>query len=110
MEKKLVEKYSENHKVRALVNLIPHIGGALDVLLSEKGAKWRGERLMKLLSELDSRIGNLENSSLIEKIVNETKESEEFYDLLIQSLNSVIRTRHEEKISCYANILLNYIQ
>lgn len=109
MGQNLIEKYSDNPILRTLVSLIPNIGGALDILLTEKGAKWRAERLFKLLSELDCRIGNLEKEDGLNLKIKEELESEEFYDLLIQALNSVIRTRNTQKISCYANILFNHI-
>lgn len=103
MTKKLLEKYEENHVIRAIINLVPNIGGSLDILLSSKGSLWREERIKKLLSDLDSRIGELENPEHLNKIA----ESEEFYDLIVQSLGSVAKTRHKEKIKCYSNILVN---
>lgn len=109
MEKHLLEKYNDNPKLRALINLIPNIGGALDILLSEKGAKWREERLHKLLLELDAKIDEVKSDNDFDKKMEERFESEEFYDLLIQAMNSAIKTRHSQKISSYANILLNHI-
>ena len=108
MKSKLIEKYPDNYKLRALISLIPNIGGALDILLTEKGSKWREERIVEFLSKLESRIENLE-SEISTKAFDDLKNSEETYDLLIQSFNSVIRTRHSQKISCYANILINHI-
>jgi hypothetical protein len=108
MKEKLIEKYPDNYKLRALINLIPNIGGALDVLLTEKGNNWREQRLVEFLSNIESRIENLE-SNITEKAINDLSNSEETYDLLIQSFNSVIRTRHSDKISFYANILVNHI-
>ncbi|MCA4782693.1 hypothetical protein IF125_10560 [Empedobacter stercoris] len=102
MEKSLLEKYEGSNTLRALVNLIPTIGGSLDILLSIKGSKWREDRLKEFLSHLDSRISEIESLDLINKI----SESEEFYDLIVQSMNSVIKTRHREKIICYTNILI----
>jgi len=103
MKKGMLEKYEENNVLRALVNLVPNIGGSLDILLSIKGSKWREERLKSFLTDLDTRIGEIENEKILEKI----SESEEFYDLIVQSMNSVIKTRHQKKIECYANILVN---
>lgn len=109
MKNKHLEKYPDNFKVRALINLIPHIGGALDILLTEKGAKWREERINKLLSELDAKIEDVKSNGFSDEKINQKFESEEFYDLLIQAMNSSIRTRHSQKISYYSNILLNQI-
>lgn len=105
MEKSLIEKYEGRYKLRALISLIPHIGGALDFLLSEKGSKWREQRIEIFLKELDTRLGNLETKEIKNEIIN----SEEFYDLMIQTLNAVIRTRHLEKIKCFSNLLKNHI-
>lgn len=103
MKERFLEKYEDNNVFRALVNLIPHIGGSLDILLSIKGGKWREERLKSLLTDLDTRILKIESEEILQKI----SESEEFYDLLVQSMNSVIKTRCRAKIECYANILVN---
>lgn len=103
MKRNLIEKYEESNVLRALVNLIPTIGGSLDILLSIKGSKWREERLKEFLTDLDKRVEEMENQELIEKI----SQSEEFYDLVVQSMNSVVKTRHRKKIECYANILIN---
>lgn len=108
MKNNLIEKYAYNYKLRALVNLLPNIGGALDVLLSEKGSRWREKRLIEFLTKLETRIGNLE-SDISTKTLTDLTNSEETYDLLIQAFNSVIRTRHSQKITCYSNILINHI-
>lgn len=103
MKRNLIEKYEENNVLRALVNLIPTIGGSLDILLSVKGSKWREERLREFLTDLDKRVKEMDNQELVKKI----SESEEFYDLIVQSMNSIIKTRHKRKIECYSNILIN---
>lgn len=106
-KKKLVEKYADNRTIRSIVNLVPYLGGALDVLISETGGKYRNERLEKLLGDLDSKISNSENPEIL---IKKLSESEEFYDLLIQSLNSAIKSRHDEKLICYSNILFNNLR
>ena len=108
MNIKLIEKYQGNYKLRALVSLVPNIGGALDILLSEKGSKWREKRLFDFLSKLETKIENLETDVSI-KALTDLANSEETYDLLIQAFNSIISTRHSQKISCYANVLINHI-
>lgn len=105
MKRNLIEKYEESNVLRALVNLIPTIGGSLDILLSINGSKWREERLKVFLTDLDKRVAEIESEEIIEKI----SQSEEFYDLIVQSMNSVVKTRHNNKIDCYSNILLNSI-
>jgi len=110
MEKRLIERYVENNKLRTLINLIPSVGGALDYLLSVKGNEFREERLSLMLENLDKRILDLESDLSLGSSVNKKIDTEEFYDLLIQSFNSVIKTRHKEKIKCYSNILFNFVQ
>jgi hypothetical protein len=61
MKNNLIEKYPNNYKLRAFVSLLPNIGGALDILLSEKGSKWREKRLIEFLTKLETRIENLES-------------------------------------------------
>jgi len=109
MEKHLLEKYNDNPQLRALISLVPNIGGALDILLSEKGSKWREERLHKLLKELDAKIDLVKSDKYFADKMKERLVSEEFYDLLVQSMNSAIKTRQSQKIELYANILLNHI-
>ena len=106
MEKNLIEKYEGKYKIRALINAIPYIGGALDLLLSEKGAVYREERIELFLNQLNERLGQIEENEIQTEIMN----SEEFYDLMIQTMNSVIKTRHKEKIEYFSNILSNHIQ
>ena len=89
--------YGINNVPRALINLIPTIGDSLDILLSVKGLKWREERLKAFFLDLDKRVGKIENDEVIKKI----SESEEFYDLIVLSMNSVVKTRHQKKIECY---------
>jgi len=106
MNSDILEKYSNSPYLRAFVSLIPNIGGALDILLSEKGAKYREERLSNLLSHLDSRIEKLELAS---SQIEERFSNEEFYDLFIHAVESSLKTRHVAKQVAYANILLNQV-
>jgi len=106
MENKLIEKYADNPYVRALITAIPYVGGAIDVVLSEKGSEWRKERIELLLKNLNERVGKLKLD--IEEINNRFK-TEEFYDSIIHALESSTKTRHHSKINGYANILINEI-
>jgi hypothetical protein len=103
MVKKLLDKYYESLIPGSLENLAPFIGGSLDSLLSIKGSIWREERIKALLSYLDEKITELEDPGILEQLSN----SEEFHDLMIQSIDAVIKTRHNEKIKGYGNILIN---
>jgi hypothetical protein len=107
MSKSLLEKYSKSPYLRAFVSLIPNIGGALDILLSEKATKFREERLGNFLSHLDSRVKTLELKS---NEIEERFSNEEFYDLFIHAVESSLKTRYETKQASYANILINQLE
>ncbi len=107
---KKANNYSENITLRALVQLIPNIGGALDTILYEKGSKWRQERIEYFIKYFEEKINELikENNLLSEKI-NKVINSEDFYDLFLKALKDSTSTKYKEKINYYANILINYV-
>ena len=106
MKKNLIKKYSDNPYVRALVTAVPYIGGAIDVIISEKGSEWRKERIELLLKNLNEKIGKLE---IDQDEILRRFESEEFYDSIIHVLESSTKTRHHSKIKGYSNILANQL-
>lgn len=107
---KLIEKYSDSLPLKLLIQNIPHIGTSLDTILSETGNKWREKRLQTLIQTIDEKIRILEISdqgiiTQMEQKVN----SEEFYDLFIQTCQKSSMTHSKEKIIGFANILKNYL-
>src|SRR3989339_28063 len=105
MKKPKIEKYAESYKLRAITSAVPYIGGALDILLSKKGEKIRERRINELFANINDRLEKIEDKESLDEYLN----TEEFYDLFIKVLNTVIRTRHSEKINGYANILINHL-
>ncbi|MEJ1221740.1 hypothetical protein [Sediminicola sp. 1XM1-17] len=97
----LLNKYSDSTLFRAGVNAIPYVGGTLDILLSSGIQKKSQERFQSLLSELEYQLKCIEGDKLNYTYL----ESEEFYDLFVQISNLAVRTRLQEKIKIYANIL-----
>lgn len=97
----VLEKYSENSLYRAGINAIPYIGGSLDILLTSGIQKKTQERFEKFLSELENQIRGIDESKLNYTYL----ESEEFYDLFVQTSNLAVRTRLSEKIKAYSAIL-----
>jgi len=81
---KLIQKYADALYFRALVQMIPNFGGAIDTILYEKGSQWRQERLKSLLNYFDQQLNEIskDNETLKEKI-NKKIDTEEFYNLFI---------------------------
>ncbi|WP_268225143.1 hypothetical protein [Sinomicrobium oceani] len=97
----LLKKYSDNSIYRAGLSAIPYIGGALDILLTSGIHKKSQERFQIFLNELENQIKSVDESKLNYSYL----ESEEFYDLFIQTSNLVIKTRLKEKIKWYSTIM-----
>jgi len=98
---KVVEKYSSKTTLRALVNLIPYVGGSIDILLTSRSEKISSARLEKYLQKLKHEFKAIDESKIDYTFLN----SEEFYDLVLQTFNSVLKSRSEDKISLYSKIL-----
>lgn len=93
--------YVDNVGLRALVQLIPQVGGPIDTLLAGKGAKIQERRLQDFLETLDFRIRALESDTQFPIIT----ESEELYDFILVTLTDVIRARAAEKRRRLANLV-----
>jgi hypothetical protein len=76
-----------------LVQLIPHIGGAIDTLFAGKGAKIQQDRLDSFLESLAQRIRIIESKSSLPW----SGESEELYDFILMTLTDAIRIRSTKK-------------
>jgi hypothetical protein len=101
----LMESYSNNAIIRSLVNLIPYIGSSLDVLITSKIQELSWKRLQAYLEQLRVQFEKVDDSKIDWSYLN----SEEFYDLFLQTSYSVIRTRSEDKIKLYSKILRNAV-
>ena len=97
--------YADNSGLRALVQLIPHIGGAIDTLLAGKGAKIQQDRLDSFLNKLDQRIKMIETKSP----VFWSAESEELYDFFLMALTDAIRIRSSKKREFLAILVANQV-
>ncbi|KGY08992.1 hypothetical protein [Vibrio sinaloensis] len=97
---KLSEAYTENDWLRAIVNLVPSVGGSLDIMISSTHNRLLQERISHLINELASDVSSLED-----KVNNAIAESEEFHDLFILSLERTARISDRNRISAIANIL-----
>ena len=99
---KASEKYAEQIALRAMAQAIPYVGGAIDTLLGGHGSKIQEKRLRHYLDIITHRLEKLEASG-------EIQPSEELFDFLIKSFDSVIKTRSAIKREQFAEIFSKQI-
>lgn len=87
--------------MRAMLSLVPHIGGSLVELFAGKGQQIIEERRDEFLQLLSERLGSVEERA-VRKDFFETPEG---FDLLIKALDEARKTRSKEKREFYARIL-----
>ena len=97
--------YVENSGLRALVQLIPQVGGAIDALFAGKGAAIQQDRLNCFLKTLDHRIRVIENTSSH----SWSTESEELFDFFLITLTDAIRIRSAKKMECLARLAASQV-
>jgi hypothetical protein len=83
------DEYARKTAWRALVQLLPGIGGSIDLILTARGTEYREARVNDFLRKLDTRLRLLEIPSL--------PPSEELYDFVVFTLEAVARSRAELK-------------
>ncbi len=94
-------RYSDNIALRATINLIPTIGGSLDVIFSSRGQALAAQRLTQFIDDLRTEMRLLE-TRVVDK---DYLESEQWVDLVMRAMEAAARTRDREKIRLYAKIL-----
>ncbi|PKA14316.1 hypothetical protein [Leptospira haakeii] len=106
-----IKGYANSPYFRALVQAIPHVGGSIDTILYEKGSLWKEERLEHFIKVFSQKIDNLNqlNEQTV-RLADSKINSEDFHDLFMETIKSIITTKEKEKINLFANILLNYIE
>lgn len=98
-----VEIYSSTGWLWAGVQLIPFgIGGAIDVLVTTRGAALVERRLTAFIEELRGAAERLGE----EKVDRAFLDTEEWDDLVIRAMRSAADTRDREKIRLYAALLV----
>ncbi|MFV1455488.1 hypothetical protein [Bacillus mycoides] len=100
---KLDQVYTMTKK--AIIAGIPTIGASIDAILSSKQAEYKEKRIKELLYFLKAALDKVEKN----KIDKEWAESEEFYDLLRNAVESSTKGRSVEKIKMNAMILSNVL-
>lgn len=88
----------------ALVNLVPGIGGAISSVLFGISGDRRFERVRDFLIDLDSRVGSMSEDQ--DRFVR----SEDFEDLLTETLDRVARERSDDKRRLYGRFLADAIE
>jgi hypothetical protein len=94
------EVYVQNTWLRAAINLIPYIGGSLDVVLASRGSLHQ-KRIIELLESLKEEMSHIKG----ERIDSAYLESPEFSDIVLKLMEASLRTRDREKMRLYAKFL-----
>ncbi len=97
--------YANNQKstvIRAAVQLLPGVGGALDMLMSGEAAKYQQERFDKQLESLNQRLNRIEN-------ITEHPLTDELYDLFIRIFETTVKTRSNQKRQYFSEMLAGVI-
>lgn len=93
--------YNDNSPLRLCVLGIPSLGPVIDTILTSKGQQISYIRLLSLINNLEEEIKEID-----ERLINlEFIESEEFYDLLVKSIEASLKTRHDKKRKLFAKII-----
>lgn len=96
----IIQKYEGNTVLRLIVNLIPYVGGSLDLALS-KWSQIKQRRVEDLLDAICVELKGIQETA----INKEYLESEEFYDLVYQIANNALANRCPETRKAYAKVV-----
>jgi hypothetical protein len=102
---KLSADYNSNWPLRSLIQVIPYLGGSLDMLLSGTGANYQYRRIEDFVRELQERLTGLERTLTIEDV----QPSEPLYDYIMRVFDGVRRSRSSEKRRRFVNLVTRQI-
>lgn len=94
----LSNEYSDLTKTRAAIQLIPHVGSALDTLLSGEGAKFQQNRINEFIQILYERLSHIEAKF-------DTLATEEFFDFIRFTFESVAKSKSRLKRERFVSII-----
>jgi hypothetical protein len=100
----LSKKYGENPYLRGVINIIPSVGGSLDIFLTEKWNKFYQKRIENMLDQLSNDM-----KKIGDKVDVEYLGSEEFFDIIYKILQEAIQTRLDDKRKLYSKIMRDAI-
>lgn len=101
----LSKRYDNNTIARTIVNLIPHIGGALDTVLSSKWTHYHSIRVEDFQKKIVTEISTLNENAVNKQFL----ETEEFYDLIYRIVSNAFSSRCPETRTGYAKVLRSAI-
>ena len=103
----IASKYSENTPLRLIISsIIPVIGPSIDLALSSYADEIYKSRVERSLNILNNELRHLKREPVNKDFIN----SEAFFDIFRLYLEKAIRTRQEEKVQYYAQILTETIR
>ena len=100
------EKYADLTALRALFNMIPYAGGAIDVLITGKASKIQQERIETSIKELAKKLELVEAKS----VDNEYLNSDDFFDDMFAYFDKSSRTKSKEKVDLFSDLITKRIQ
>lgn len=100
---RIQEQYANSGRWRALVNLVPYVGGSLDVLITTRHEELAKKRFELLIDGISERVTKLEESQINNKFLT----SEEAHDLFFLSVEKSIRLNDTQRIKGIASIIVD---
>jgi hypothetical protein len=100
---KASEYYCKMYPLRAAIQILPGLGGAIDTFFSGAGANWQARRLEEFINLLNRKFGSFLHP------IPDIDPNEPLYDFIMQVFNSVISHRSAEKRKLFANIVTRQI-
>lgn len=96
----IIQKYEGNTVLRVIVNLIPYVGGSLDVALN-KWSQIKQRRIDELMGAINEELEGIQDDLINKSYL----ESDEFYDLVYQIVNNALANRCPETRIAYAKVV-----
>jgi hypothetical protein len=97
-----VERYVSVDTLRAAVQFVPVVGGAIDTILSGRGSRLQFARLERFIGQLHDRLLNVEAGSI-------NLDGDDFVDFMITCLEKASRARTPEKSRRFAEIVATQV-
>ena len=91
-------QYSKQTALRAAIQLVPYVGGAIDTLFTGKASQIRTQRIEHFIHELQLRMKRVE-------MIRANVDDDAFVDLLLTTFEVVSRARSDAKRNRFANIV-----
>jgi hypothetical protein len=89
--------------IAGMISLVPHVGSAINQMLTEMAFRRTHERMGRMFQEMSSRLREVDK----EKIDHEWFRSEEFQTLLFEAIHQLHVTHDQQKINMLGAALAN---